>query len=32
MNEPWFASDPTSLAMVQEAVKGFGCTLCGLVG
>jgi hypothetical protein len=32
MNEEWFANDPASLGMVQGAVKGFGCTLCGLAG
>ena len=30
MNQEWFASDPTSLAMVRGAVRGFGCRLCGL--
>jgi len=30
MQEAWFASDPPSLARVVEAVKEFGCTLCGL--
>lgn len=32
MQEDWFASDPPSLALVREAVKGSGCTLCGLTG
>jgi hypothetical protein len=32
MNEEWFGNEPVSLALVQGAVKRFGCTLCGLVG
>jgi hypothetical protein len=32
MNEEWLAKDPAGFAIVQRAVKGFGCTLCGLSG
>jgi hypothetical protein len=28
MNEEWFAGDPTSLGIVKEAIKGFGCRPC----
>jgi len=30
MNEEWFAGYPAGLALVQDAVKGFGCALCGI--
>ncbi len=28
MSEQWFASDPPSLALVEGALRSFGCTLC----
>jgi len=28
MSEEWFAGDPTSLGMVQEAIESFGCRPC----
>jgi hypothetical protein len=28
VSEEWFAGDPTSLGLVQDAIKGFGCRPC----